>query len=372
VTGCDGRTDVFVVGGGPAGLAAALAARRKGFAVTVADGCEPPIDKACGEGLMPETLAALRALNVQLPAGAGCRFRGIRFVQQDAAVEAEFPEGPGVGIHRARLHQALINAAEKCGVTLLWNTPVLGIEKNQVHLNGETVKARWMIGADGCRSRVRRWSGLEPGARVSSRLASRRHYRLRPWTEFAEAHWGPRVQAYVTPVAADEICVVTMAETAEEAHFDRALTVLPELRKRLADAEIDGRERGAITALQSLRRVWRGQVALVGDASGGVDAITGEGLRLAFRQAEALADAMKANDLRAYQRRHRQLTRRPMWMSRLLLMLGRQEIVRARTMQTLSRRPELFARLLAVHTGTATARDAVLAGTQMAWQYLAS
>lgn len=51
--------DVFVVGGGPAGLAAAIAARLKGFTVAVADGAHPPIDKACGEGLMPDSFGAL-------------------------------------------------------------------------------------------------------------------------------------------------------------------------------------------------------------------------------------------------------------------------------------------------------------------------
>src|SRR3979490_781323 len=52
-------TSVLVIGGGPAGLAVAIAARMKGFDVTVADGAKPPIDKACGEGLMPGTMAAL-------------------------------------------------------------------------------------------------------------------------------------------------------------------------------------------------------------------------------------------------------------------------------------------------------------------------
>src|SRR5436309_2237554 len=56
------ETDVFVIGGGPAGLAAAIATRRKGFRVTVADGSEPPIDKACGEGLLTDTAIAFREL----------------------------------------------------------------------------------------------------------------------------------------------------------------------------------------------------------------------------------------------------------------------------------------------------------------------
>ena len=52
-------TDVFVVGGGPAGLGCAIAARQHGLRVIVADSAQPPIDKACGEGLMPDSLEVL-------------------------------------------------------------------------------------------------------------------------------------------------------------------------------------------------------------------------------------------------------------------------------------------------------------------------
>ena len=69
-------TDVLVIGGGPAGLAAAIAARMKGFEVTVVDGTKPPIDKACGEGLMPDGLAALRRIGVGLGREHGASFRG--------------------------------------------------------------------------------------------------------------------------------------------------------------------------------------------------------------------------------------------------------------------------------------------------------
>ena len=53
------ETDVFVIGGGPAGLAAAITARQRGFRVVVADGAQPPVDKACGEGFLPDGLEAL-------------------------------------------------------------------------------------------------------------------------------------------------------------------------------------------------------------------------------------------------------------------------------------------------------------------------
>src|SRR5712692_11050696 len=117
------RTDVLVIGGGPAGLAAAIAARRKGLDVTVADGARPPIDKACGEGLMPDTLTALRELGIVIQPGDGRIFRGMRFVDSANSVEANFLGASGFGMRRIMLHRKMAERAEECGVTLLWNTP---------------------------------------------------------------------------------------------------------------------------------------------------------------------------------------------------------------------------------------------------------
>jgi menaquinone-9 beta-reductase len=365
------QTDVFVVGAGPAGLAAAIAARQKGLRVTVADGAAPPVDKTCGEGLLPESVAALRALGVSLAAGEGFRFRGIRFVQQGTAVSADFPQGFGIGLRRPLLNQALATRAAECGVRLLWKTPVTAMDEQGVFLGGRKISARWILGADGQSSRVRRWSGLEPSGGSSQRFASRRHYRLRPWSEFMEVHWGPSTQAYLTPVSSDEICVVLMGERAEDVLFERALRQLPELQEKLRPAELAGRERGAVTVSRSLPNVQRRNVALVGDASGSVDAITGEGLRLGFRQALLLAQALEARNLAGYQQEHRRLARRPMMMGKCMLLLGRHRALRARVLESLARKPELFRKLLAFHVGEGHLAEVLTASVALGWRLLA-
>jgi flavin-dependent dehydrogenase len=366
------RADVVVVGGGPAGLAAAIAARRKGFSVILIDGATPPIDKSCGEGMMPETQAALKELGVEVAPGLGQYFRGIRFVDSGGHVQADFPAGQGMGIRRTVLHDLLVENALKSGAKLLWKTPVTGTSSEGVQLRGGAVQARWIIGADGGGSRVRRWSNLEAFVQHEPRRAIRRHYRIKPWAEYAEVHWSARAQAYVTPVSRQEVCVVTIADSFEDAAFDGALESLPELQERLAGAELNGPERGAVTAMLALPRVSRGNVALVGDASGGVDAITGEGLRLAFRQALALADALEGGELGSYERTHKQLSRRPLWMGKLMLQLGRNAGLRRRVFKLLNRRPELFARLLAIHVGQATSGDVFATGAELGWRFLAA
>ena len=366
------QTDVFIVGGGPAGLATAVAAQQRGLSVTLADGAVPPIDKACGEGFLPETLATLAELRVEIPPDAGYPLRGIRFLQGDVEISAEFPTGPTLGLRRTVLHERLIACAEQCGVRLLWSTPVAGISVAGVHVPGEFIPARWIVGADGSGSRVRRWSGLDRAHREEQRYAVRRHYRIAPWADYAEIYWGRCAQAYVTPIRHNEICVVILAEQAEDAEFDSFLKDCPELAARLSGAELCSRERGAVTLMHSLSSVYSGNVALVGDASGGVDAITGEGLRLAFRQAISLAAAIEQGDLRLYGQAHHVLARKPMFIGDLLLMHGRNERLRTRSLRMLARRPQLFARLLELHSGDAAWEEVLSVGAQFGWRFLAA
>ena len=360
-------TDVFVIGGGPAGLAAAIAARRKGFRVTLADQSAPGADKACGEGLMPETLAALGRLGVEIPDSEGWPFRGIRFVNDSQAVEAGFASSFGLGVRRTALHTILAAHAAACGVRLLWRTSVSGITREGVQLAQELVPSRWIVAADGGNSKVRAWSGLEPASPPQRRFGFRRHYARAPWTDRVEVHWGDGCQFYVAPVGPQEVCVALLSRW-PKLRIAEALLRFPSLVARLASARPMSQERGATCANVRLPRVSRGRVALVGDASGGVDAITGQGLYLAFSQALALADALAAGDLAQYEAAHRRLSRRPGFMARLMLVMDGRPRLRRRVMQTFADEPRLFARMLAVHVGSASPMDYAVNGLRLGWR----
>ncbi len=344
-------TDLFVVGGGPAGLAAALSARKHGFSVAVADRGRPPIDKACGEGLMPDGVAALRQLGVDIGAGHGAPFRGIRFLDGGLEAEAPFPNGAcGVGIRRTKLHELIVRRAEEAGVALHWQAQVEARDPGSVRVDRQLLRYRWLIGADGFHSRIRHFAGIAPVWSTAQRIGIRQHFRGEPWTDFVEVYWNRHAQANVTPVGPDEICIALIG-TKKEVRAADIPALFPKLAARLLHTEPLGSPRGALTMSSRFSSVTSGNIALIGDASGTVDAVTGEGMHIAFRQASALTGAIAAGDLRLYSRAHRQIERMPQFMARLLLLLDENDIFRRLAFHALANCPGIFRALLAFHLG---------------------
>ncbi len=366
--------DVFIVGGGPAGLATAIAARRRGLSVIVADGAVPPIDKPCGEGLMPEGVEVLHNLGVPIPEGEAYPFRGIRFLSDGAKAEALFPRGTAYGIRRTHLHRVLADHAAACGVRLLWQAAVTGLHPEGALVAGELVRARWVVGADGSSSRVRTWANLDPHERHAPekkdrRFGFRRHFRVAPWTDLMELYWSRHCQVYVTPVSCDEVCLALISSS-PKLRIEDALAEFPQLSPRLQNVKHASSERGATTANRRLGSVYRDSTVLVGDASGSVDAITGDGLSLAFRQALLLGDCLASGNLALYQKGHRALLRRPTLMAHMMLFMAQHSHLRQRAMQVFQSRPRSFAGMLAMHVGEGSTREHISNGIALGWELL--
>jgi flavin-dependent dehydrogenase len=339
--------DVLIVGGGPVGLATAIGCVLAGLSVMVAEPRTAPVDKACGEGVMPAAVRRLAALGVTPD---GHPLRGIRYLDAARQADAPFRHGDGLGVRRTVLHAALAARAAALGIPVI-PARVTTFERHAGHVTAAGVDARYLVAADGLHSTIRRVLDRQapprPGRRARSpapRYGLRRHYRIAPWTDLVEVHWTPLAEAYVTPVADGVVGIgLLFARPRGERHgdgqdrdapgpgtlagaaaggagpldnaggdFAARLAAFPALRERLGSAAPASEVRGAGPMRQDVRRRVYGRVLLVGDASGYVDALTGEGIGVGLAQAEALASCLAADRPADYERAWRRASG-PAW-----------------------------------------------------------
>ncbi len=296
--------DVAVVGGGPVGLAAAIEARLAGLSVAIIEPREDAIDKACGEGLMPGAIPLLARLGVD---PEGMPLRGVSYRNATKHADYYFRAGAGRGVRRTTLHSALAKRADELGVVRI-TARVDSIDQDATGVTVAGVRATWLFGCDGLHSTVRRLAGLEhAGAQRSRRYGIRRHYRVEPWSELIEVYWARRAEVYVTPVSATVVGVATLGPPRTD--FDDTIASIPQLAERLRGAEMVGTTQGAGPFQQRATKPSAGRVLLIGDASGYVDAITGEGMRLGFDQARVAVAAIVDGVPERYNRDWRRVTR---------------------------------------------------------------
>lgn len=291
-------TDLLIVGGGPGGLATALHARNHGLSVVVAEPREDPIDKACGEGLMPGGLAELMSLGVD---PAGIPLRGIAYVSDHRRAQARFRNGPGRGVRRTTLHAALAARAKEQDTEWI-RARVTTVQQDEHGVTAAGVRAKWLVAADGLHSTVRRAVGIAATPGTPRRYGVRWHYRVPAWSEFVEVHWSRWGEAYVTPVEPDLVGVAILSRSKPE------LAWFPWLARHLHGAS-RGQARGCGPMRQVVSRRVAGRVLLVGDAAGYEDALTGEGVSLAVKQAGAAVRAIVDDAPSSYEAAWHQVTR---------------------------------------------------------------
>jgi flavin-dependent dehydrogenase len=376
------NADVAIVGGGPAGLALAIETARRGLQTLVLERHTLPQDKACGEGLMPAGLRVLEGLGVRaLLSPADCAvIEGIRYLQEDGTrVEGRLPHGGGLGIRRVALSEALARRAREEGATLLERCAVSGLSRDGEGVTLATARgearAKVVIAADGLHSPLRAAMGLDvPGpARGQRRYGLRRHFRLRPWTDFVEVHYADGVEAYVTPAGAQRVGIAFLWDDGRldgRIGFEPLLARFPTLAERLRGAPFDSETRGAGPLEHGVRARTLDRFALLGDAAGYVDAITGEGLSLAFVAArelgrllpEALSHGATVASLRPYERLCAREFRRYEWLTRAVLGVARRPRLRRHALRLLARSPGLFGWSLGWLMGGESARPALAPG----------
>ena len=302
--------DLLVVGGGPAGAAAAIRGAAAGLSVVVCDKASFPRDKTCGDGLTTTALRLLERLG--LDPSTIDRWEPV------AEVVMRSPSGrvvqlplPTDGLYaavapRATLDAALLDVAARAGAEIRQGAALESLRSTaagvEATVEGERIAARYVIAADGMYSTVRRLTGVD-GPHLGEWHAFRQYYTgvadRRLWV-FFEPDLLPGY-AWVFPVAGGRANVgfgvprrpgVSVRPMAGQW---RDLLARPALREVLGDAQPEGHHRAwPIPADLGRAPLSSGRVLFTGDAAGATDPMTGEGIAQALLTGILAAEAIAA------------------------------------------------------------------------------
>ena len=379
------ETEAVVVGAGPSGATTALLLSRRGHAVVLVDRARFPRDKACGEGVMPPGVAALRRMGLyERVVATGARpLNSVAYRHQRAGVEIEIPfpvppdGGPaaGLGVRRTTFDAILVDAVrEEPRAVVRDGDRVTGFVRDAagavigVTTTTDEIRARVVVGADGLHSQMRAWTGLRarPQGRMRYGLAGH-------WQVDTRDRDGIRVtlagghEWYEAPVGHDLLLVSMLTHRSRPAmtarHYEGAARrSIP----AIAGAALASRPLGAAHFRQRVRAVAEGRVFLVGDASGYDDPTTGDGIAIGMLLAERLAE--HAGDLldgriesetavARYARDHAALLRERRRLTSLALFLARSPELSRRAIVRAGRDPRALASCIAINCGYQTFGD---------------
>ena len=226
--------------------------------------------------------------------------------------QARFRSGPGRGVRRTTLQAALAARAKEQDTEWI-RARVTSVQQDAQGVTAAGVRAKWLVAADGLHSAVRRAVGIKATAGTPRRHGVRWHFTVPAWSEFVEVHWSRGGEAYVTPVEPDLVGVAILSGGRPD------LSWFPRLARRLEGAG-RGRARGCGPLRQVVSRRVAGRVLLVGDAAGYEDALTGEGISLAVKQAAAVVDAIVNDAPSSYEAAWQRVTRDYRLLTRALVL----------------------------------------------------
>jgi menaquinone-9 beta-reductase len=315
--------DVLVVGAGPAGSAAAAALARTGRDVLLVERSRHPRPKACAEYASPRLVEELARLGVPPSAwrADAVPLRGMCVIRGDDAVEMRYHDRagprPAWGLDRQAFDATLAAHAVASGARLLERTSF-----EEAHWRGGrgriggrvigatlrnadgrlTVRCRWLIGADGARSRVSQRVSHERGDGWLRRLGLVAHYEGVPeLADHGEMHVADGWYVGLAPLSGERLNVgmalpLDGDRGSADERFTAAINGIPAVAQRLRDRRRLTTIRGASPISHRVAATAGRGWMLIGDAAGFIDPFTGEGIFRALRSARAAAEALAEGD----------------------------------------------------------------------------
>ena len=301
------RTDVLVVGAGPAGSAAAAWSARAGLDTVLLDAETFPRDKPCGDGLTPRAIAELDALGLAPWLEGRARNRGLRAAGFGQLLYLPWPGGNlpdyGGAAPRLELDHAIRQVALDAGAQPMEGARAVGVERDASgRVTGVTVKTgsttrtiecRRLVVADGARSQLGRSLGREWHRDTAYGVAARGYIKSgRSDDEWISSHLELRGEdnrilsgyGWIFPLGDGEvnIGVGTLATAKRPADINLRSLLSYYADTQRADWELHDDVRAPWSALLPMGGAVTGVAGpnwvLVGDAAGCVNPLNGEGI----------------------------------------------------------------------------------------------
>ena len=284
--------DVAIVGGGPAGSTLAALLARRGYSVVLADRDTFPRDKLCGEFLSYDALPILEAFGIDLSAAPTidrCRVVGRR-----RTYEFDFPH-PARGISRMLLDSLLFRHAVACGAQAFEGSTVVDVAADRIVTDRGEIAARVVVGAWG------RWGRFDAQLgrafardRAHRHFGFKRHYRGPRDPHIIELYSFDRGYLGVSAIERDETNICGLVHASRLAgHKGRWEAFVEQIREE--EPQLDamyGRYTPAQEGFLSsepvifrARSAVEGSIFMIGDASGIIDPLTGNGMAMAIQSA---------------------------------------------------------------------------------------
>jgi geranylgeranyl reductase family protein len=319
----DESYDVLIIGAGPAGSFAAERVARGGGRVALFDGRPADEAKACGGGV---TSKALKAWPFLLEAGGRAVTEVLMRSPTGDGVRLKLAEPFAIYSRRA-LDSYMRERARRAGAHVFDNKVTASKEKDSEGLwvvkakTGGSWRGRVLVAADGANSAIaKRFAGAVPNAEMEVAFGYR--------TPLDEADDAPTVIAFLPGWAGyawafprlDHISfgIATAQDAFDHKALDRMLWdfMVEYYRERGESREVEKHLRGVAERYAARipglapktfekRHVAGDDWALLGDAAGFADPVTGEGIYYALRSAELFAEAFLEDDVASYDKRWR-------------------------------------------------------------------
>lgn len=319
------RTEVLVVGGGPAGAAAGFWLARLGHDVTVIERKKFPREKTCGDGLTPRAVKQLDDMGLSEQLSQFHRYEGLRATAHGKALELKWPTHPiypqyGYVVRRRELDMMVARNAQTAGAKLLEEheavAPIISKDcvrgamvTNKVDRSTIAIHAQYVIIADGANSRFGRAIGTARekswpyGTAIRTYWKSPRHQE--PWIESAldvKDRNGKSMPGYgwIFPVGDGTINIgVGLLSTFKNFKDVNTSHLLDSYAHMVADRwEIDPTQpeckatSGKIPMGGSVGPKVGATHIVIGDAAGSVNPFNGEGIDYAYETAHLAADVL--------------------------------------------------------------------------------